>query len=85
MNSLYYETLFTLFFIIAALIILDRNVGDLIYYRLLLVWINIQRAYWLVRMHPANFITTWIIKRKLKKLLDEQDRRRTVTDDEDES
>lgn len=70
MNT-YYYTLFLVFTVIAAMIVIDSNVG--VYFLLLLkiLKVNTERLIWMIRFHPNNFITTWIQNRKYAKIAKE--------------
>lgn len=73
----YYYTLLTLFSIIAYMMIVDENVGRYIVILTQLVRINILRLYLLIKFHPKNPITNYIMDRKMdkmmKKMRDEED------------
>ena len=64
----YYYTLFIVFTIIAAMIVLDNNVGVYITLIFKILKVNIERLFWMIRFHPNNFITTWIQNRKYDKI-----------------
>jgi hypothetical protein len=79
MYSLYYYSLFTVFGIVAFMIIVDKNVGDYLLLSLKLIKINIERLKWMAIYHPKNPITTWWMNRKFKKFIKEmQDSAKTV-------
>lgn len=50
------------------MILLDNNVG--VYFVLIfkIINVNIQRFFWMVRLHPKNFITTWLQNQKYDKI-----------------
>jgi hypothetical protein len=66
--TIYYYILFFIFTIIATMILLDNNVG--VYFVLIfkIINVNIQRFFWMVRLHPKNFITTWLQNQKYDKI-----------------
>lgn len=64
----YYYTLFIVFTIIAAMIVLDNNVGVYITLIFKILKVNIERLFWMIRFHPNNFITTWIQNRKYDRI-----------------
>lgn len=57
--TIYYVS-FTIFSILAVLMLLDENVG--IYFLLCLRFLklNLERLIWMIRFHPNNFVTTFI-------------------------
>lgn len=69
--STYQEVLFLIFFIIAGMIVLDANVGTYILLKIQQAGINIQRMYWIIRLHPSNPITNYFYNRRLEKLTKE--------------
>lgn len=69
--GLYYYSLFTVFIIIAIMIVIDPNVGRFIDLLVKISLVNIERFFWMVKYHPNNFITTWIQNRKYDKLAKE--------------
>jgi hypothetical protein len=64
----YYYILFFIFTIIATMILLDNNVG--VYFVLIfkIINVNMQRFFWMIRLHPKNFITTWLQNQKYDKI-----------------
>ena len=69
--SIYQEVLFLVFFIVGGMIVLDANVGTYILLKIQQAGINIQRAYWIVRLHPNNPITNYFHNKRLEKLTKE--------------
>lgn len=67
MNT-YYYTLFIIFTVIAAMIVLDNNVGVYITLIFKIIKVNTERLFWMIRFHPNNFITTWIQNRKYDRI-----------------
>lgn len=78
--SLYYYILFTIFTVIAIMIVVDQNVGDYIILQLKFLQVRIERLWWMFIHHPNNFITTWIQNRKYdriaRELQEEMERKR---------
>ena len=66
--STYYYTLFIIFTIIAAMIVLDNNVGVYITLIFKILKVNTERFFWMIKYHPNNFITTWIQNRKYDRI-----------------
>jgi len=75
MNSIYYYSLFTVFGIVAFMIVVDKNVGEYILLSIKMLKINIERLKWMAIYHPNNPITTWWMNRKLKKFIKEMQAR----------
>ena len=67
MNT-YYYFLFALFVIIACLVTLDSNTGRL--FVLVFDWlqVNLKKIYYMVKLHPWNFITSWSIRYRSHKM-----------------
>jgi histidinol-phosphate/aromatic aminotransferase/cobyric acid decarboxylase-like protein len=75
MNSIYYYSLFTVFGIVAFMIVVDKNVGEYLLLSIKMLKINIERLKWMAIYHPNNPITTWWMNRKLKKFIKEMQAR----------
>ena len=64
---IYYYSLFTIFAVIATMMIIDQNVGDYIVLLGRLLKSRIERLYWMIRFHPVLFsspIGKWLMMRK---------------------
>jgi hypothetical protein len=64
---IYYYSLFTLFAIVAIMIVIDPNVGAYIVLLTKILKVNIERMYWMIRFHPAIIsspIGRWWMMRK---------------------
>lgn len=70
MNN-YQELLFIIFFVIGGMIVLDANVGAYILLKIEQAKINLRRSYWMIRLHPKNPITNYIMERKYRKISEE--------------
>jgi hypothetical protein len=69
MNT-YYICL-TLFGVIAYMMIIDKNVSDLIMLLPKMIRLNLERFYWLIRFHPfmtTNKVAQWWMMRKYEKI-----------------
>jgi hypothetical protein len=69
--GIYYYSLFTIFIIIALMIVIDPNVGRFIDLLVKIIQVNFERIIWMIRFHPNNFITTWIQNRKYDRIAKE--------------
>ena len=67
MNS-YQLVLFTIFFVIAALMVIDKNVGEYFLLRLQLAGMNLRRWYLMAKLHPRNPLTNYVMRHKMYKL-----------------
>lgn len=70
MNT-YYYILFIVFTVIAAMIVLDDNVGVYIILIFKIIRVNLERFFWMMKYHPNNFITTWIQNKKYDRIAKE--------------
>lgn len=64
----YYYVLFFIFTIISTMILLDSNVGVYSVLIFKIINVNVQRFFWMIRLHPKNFITTWLQNQKYDKI-----------------
>lgn len=65
--TVYYTSL-TIFGIIAYVLIADKNVSDAIVLVFKMIPIQLQRFFWMVRFHPRNPITNFLMERKYEKM-----------------
>ena len=69
---IYYYALFTVFAILAYMIVVDKNVAIFIELMIRFAWVQIKRAWWIIRFHPANPIPrltlNWRIERMTRQL-----------------
>jgi hypothetical protein len=65
--TLYYTSL-TIFGIIAYVLIVDKNVSDAIVLVFKMIPIQVQRFFWVIRFHPRNPITNFLMERKYEKM-----------------
>jgi len=70
MFSLNYGLLL-IFGITMYIIIIDQNVADYFLLVFKMTMLNITKLFWKIRLHPNNFITTWIQNRKYDKMAKE--------------
>jgi hypothetical protein len=67
----YYSGLLFIFFILAAMMLVDKNVADYFLLVLRLAKITLERYLWMIRFHPKNPITNFIMKRQYAKIAKE--------------
>jgi hypothetical protein len=64
----YYLTIFLFFSIFGFIIAVDRNVSDYIILLFQLMKINIEKYYWMIKLHPKNPVTNYFMRRKYFKI-----------------
>ena len=67
MNT-YNSTLLIIFGIIGYMMVVDKNVADYVILLAKIIRLNVERWYWMIRLHPKNFVTTWISNRKYDRI-----------------
>jgi len=69
--STYYYFLFVIFALVAFLMAIDPNLSR--YFVLMYEWLemNTRRTYYMVKLHPWNFITSWSIRYRSHKMAKE--------------
>lgn len=70
-NDPYYLSLFLVFSIIAVVLVIDRNVSDYIVLVFKIFKINIEKLFWMIKLHPKNPITNFMMKRQYEKIAKE--------------
>jgi hypothetical protein len=65
---IYYYALFTVFAILAYMIVVDKNVAIFIELMIRFAWVQIKRAWWIIRLHPANPIPRWTLNWRIKRM-----------------
>lgn len=70
MNN-YYYTLFLIFSIIGVMIVIDANVADYIVLLTRIIKFNTERVFWMIRLHPKNPISNFMMNRKYDKIAKE--------------
>jgi len=62
------STLLIIFAFVAYFIVTDENVAKYIQLQLQVIQLNITRYYLMVKLHPRNPITNWMMNRKYAKM-----------------
>jgi hypothetical protein len=62
------STLLIIFGVVAYMMILDKNVGDYLTLVFKMTKINVERVYWMVRLHPKNPITNLMVRWKYDRI-----------------
>lgn len=69
--SNYQIVLLIIFSTIAYMMVVDKNVTEYINLAFKIFWITIQRYFWILRYHPKNPITNFIMARRYAKMAKE--------------
>lgn len=64
----YYYATFTVFAIIAFMIVVDRNVAIFINLMIRYAGVQFKRAWWIVRFHPINPIPRWTLNWRIERM-----------------
>ena len=67
MTSFNYAILL-IFGVIAYMMIIDPNVNEYLTLVFKMIKINIERCYWMIRLHPKNPITNLMMRREYDKI-----------------
>jgi hypothetical protein len=67
MSSLNYSIIL-IFGILAYIIITDPNVGEYLTLVFKIIKVNIERVYWMIRLHPKNPITNLMMRWKYARI-----------------
>jgi len=70
MTSLNYSILLV-FGVISYTMIIDPNVNEYLILVFKVMKVNIERVYWMIRLHPKNPITNLIMRRKYARIAKE--------------
>jgi hypothetical protein len=62
------STCLIIFAILSYLIISDKNVADYLTLVFKIIKVNIERVYWMIRLHPKNPITNLMMRWKYAKI-----------------
>jgi hypothetical protein len=62
------STCLILFAILAYLILTDRNVADYLTLVFKMTRLNIERMFWMIRLHPKNPITNLMMRWKYERI-----------------
>jgi hypothetical protein len=68
------STLLVIFGIVAYLMIADKNVADYLTLVFKMTKMNIERMFWMIRLHPKNPITNMMMKWKYDQIARELER-----------
>jgi hypothetical protein len=62
------STLLIIFGVVAYMMIMDKNVGDYLTLVFKMTKLNIERVYWMIRLHPKNPITNLLVRLKYDRI-----------------
>jgi hypothetical protein len=66
--ELYYYAAFTAFAILAYMVAVDKNVAIFIELMFRFAWVQLKRAWWIVRFHPINPIPRWTLNWRVERM-----------------
>lgn len=72
---LYYYAIFTVFSIIAYIIVVDKNVAIFIELMARYAVVQLKRAWWIVRFHPVNPIPRWTLNWRIERMTRQLEKR----------
>jgi hypothetical protein len=66
--TLYYYIILTLLAVLSYMMIVDRNIITYIELIFQFAVVQLKRAWFIVKFHPANPITRWIFERRIERM-----------------
>lgn len=57
------------------MIVVDKNVGIFIDLMIRFAWVQVKRAWWIVRFHPINPIPRWTLKWRVERMTRELEKK----------
>jgi hypothetical protein len=69
--TIFQSTLLVFFVVVAYMMIVDKNVSDYIILVFKITKINIERVYWMIKLHPKNPVTNLMMWKKYNKIAKE--------------
>lgn len=72
---IYYYATFSVFAILCYMIVVDKNVGIFIDLMIRFAWVQVKRAWWIVRFHPINPIPRWTLKWRVERMTRELEKK----------
>lgn len=73
--TLYYYVIFAVFAIIAYMMVVDKNVATFIDLMVRYAGVQLKRAWWIVRFHPANPIPRWTLNWRIERMTRQLEKR----------
>ena len=61
------------------MIVVDKNVGVFIDLMIRYAWVQVKRAWWIVRFHPINPIPRWTLKWRVERMTRELEKTLKIT------
>lgn len=74
------STLLIVFGVIGYMMIVDKNVGDYLTLVFKMMKINVEKVYWMIRLHPKNPITNLIKRWEYDKIAKELEKEFQIKD-----
>jgi hypothetical protein len=66
--ELYYYAVFAVFAIVTYMVAVDKNVAIFIELMVRFAWVQLKRAWWIVRFHPVNPIPRWTLNWRVERM-----------------
>jgi hypothetical protein len=79
--TLYYYAIFAVFAIIVYMITVDKNVAVFIDLMIRYAWVQLKRAWWIVRFHPINPIPRWTLNWRIERMTRQLEKRLNIERD----
>lgn len=57
------------------MVVVDKNVGIFIDLMIRFAWVQVKRAWWIVRFHPINPIPRWTLKWRVERMTRELEKK----------
>ena len=85
--NLYYYIIFTFFALVSYMMIVDKNIITFIELMVQFSGVQLKRAWFIIRFHPANPIPRWTFARRIERMTRELEKdlqmdTKHLTDDE---
>ena len=85
--TLYYYIILTIVAVVSYMMVVDKNIITYIELIFQFAVVQLKRAWFIVKFHPANPITRWIFERRIERMTRELEEelkivRKHLTDDE---
>jgi hypothetical protein len=68
MNIYYYYAIIAVAAVIAYMMAVDKNVAIFIDLMIRYAWVQVKRAWWIVRFHPINPIPRWTLNWRVERM-----------------
>ena len=66
--QLYYYFILTFVAVVSYMMIVDRNIITYIELMFRFAWVQLKRAWWIIRFHPINPIPRWTLNWRVERM-----------------